>query len=643
MATSLDLGHSTDELGESSSVYSEASGDVDFEDLYRKYSKPKKNPVLPKFNSEFEDITQITTQWGSVEVFKTTDTQTRDRDGKKRPSETKFSDLQLEIQSPALQESMRQILKGFTSISLEKNPIVIPEPFAELYFCRHQIQSAIEKAQSPELMKELQLLVNFREKYMAKTISTIETSIKEGKIESENLWCLFPVGSVVILQNRHTPGSMLIWCVVVKSCDKIKGDRNDEWAIRVEFSGFDGEKICRAKGEFNMGHFYGSKEIRSLKAYPLDFHPQKEEVKKALIERGKRYVELCLDESQENKARAGYHCSYTGPFWCIKEDVVNFFEKPTKKIAGEEVPSKDLMITPPTIVAYSLSLKTWGMVRIDTLTPIDWSERVWGFLQLDAEKKTVVRGLIESHHDSSSEFDDFIPGKGRGLVFLLYGPPGCGKTMTAESAAESLHRPLYYFSGAELGIVGQSRDSVNAESVEAKLELIFKRTSRWKALLLLDEADVFITSRGGPDSTGTRNALTSVLLRLLEYQSGIIFLTTNRLLDFDKAVFSRVHVTLSFEALSAGQRRFIWEHMAEQTKHEFSDSDFSQLSLLPLDGRTIKNILRTASLHLKVRGKRERGACATKMRMIDIKAVLRFAIGDLDNEELQQKLSVHPN
>jgi hypothetical protein len=61
----------------------------------------------------------------------------------------------------------------------------------------------------------------------------------------------------------------------------------------------------------------------------------------------------------------------------------------------------------------------------------------------------------------------------------------------AESAAESLHRPLYYISGAELGML----HDIHAGSMEDKLELIFKRIARWEAILLFDEAESFVASR----------------------------------------------------------------------------------------------------------------------------------------------------
>lgn len=45
--------------------------------------------------------------------------------------------------------------------------------------------------------------------------------------------------------------------------------------------------------------------------------------------------------------------------------------------------------------------------------------------------KDALQGLIRGYSTHTVLFDDFIEGKGRVLVFLLHGPPGCGKTMTA--------------------------------------------------------------------------------------------------------------------------------------------------------------------------------------------------------------------
>jgi AAA+ superfamily predicted ATPase len=125
-----------------------------------------------------------------------------------------------------------------------------------------------------------------------------------------------------------------------------------------------------------------------------------------------------------------------------------------------------------------------------------------------------------------------------------------GKTLTAELIAEHLRRPLMPVSAGELG--------TTAETVEMRLPRIFKRASRWKAVLLLDEADVLLEQRSSQDIH--RNALVCVFLRTLEYYQGMMFLTTNRVGQIDDAIASRIHFELKYEKLSPEQRTNIWRY-----------------------------------------------------------------------------------
>ena len=134
------------------------------------------------------------------------------------------------------------------------------------------------------------------------------------------------------------------------------------------------------------------------------------------------------------------------------------------------------------------------------------------------------------------------------LTCYASGPPGVGKTLTAELIAEHLQRPLMPVSAGELG--------TTAETVELRLPRIFKRASRWKAVLLLDEADVLLEQRSSHDIH--RNALVCVFLRILEYYQGIMFLTTSRVGQIDDAIASRVHFKLKYEKLNLEQRTKIW-------------------------------------------------------------------------------------
>lgn len=101
---------------------------------------------------------------------------------------------------------------------------------------------------------------------------------------------------------------------------------------------------------------------------------------------------------------------------------------------------------------------------------------------------------------------------------VLHGPPGTGKTLTAEGISELLKCPLYMASAGELG--------TDSRYLESELQKILDICHAWGAILLLDEADVFLEKRNIHDIH--RNALVSIFLRQLEYFQGILFLTTNR-------------------------------------------------------------------------------------------------------------------
>ncbi|CEI60116.1 unnamed protein product [Fusarium venenatum] len=112
---------------------------------------------------------------------------------------------------------------------------------------------------------------------------------------------------------------------------------------------------------------------------------------------------------------------------------------------------------------------------------------------------------------------------------LLHGAPGVGKTTTAEGIAELFKKPLFQITCGDLG--------TTAREVEVELEKNFALASRWGCILLLDEADVFLSARNRMDFV--RNGLVA----------GILFLTTNRIGDFDEAFASRVHVSLYYPEL----------------------------------------------------------------------------------------------
>ncbi|KAL4957180.1 hypothetical protein BDW69DRAFT_43607 [Aspergillus filifer] len=260
--------------------------------------------------------------------------------------------------------------------------------------------------------------------------------------------------------------------------------------------------------------------------------------------------------------------------------------------AERDFTEEELLIASPVVLGFAFSEKLWLEFSISGVSDIEWNEDAFDSLVLPGNQKSIVKALVESHTFCAAQnIDDVIQGKGRGLVAVLHGPPGTGKTLTAEGIAELLKRPLYMVSAGELG--------TDSRTLEAELNKILDIAHSWGAVLLLDEADIFLEKRTIQDIH--RNALVSIFLRLLEYFQGILFLTTNRVETFDDAFQSRIHVALRYGDLTTKAKRSVWKMFLEKVQamdgvqtSNFTDKDFDMLSRHNLNGRQIKNSVRTA-------------------------------------------------
>ena len=248
---------------------------------------------------------------------------------------------------------------------------------------------------------------------------------------------------------------------------------------------------------------------------------------------------------------------------------------------------EELIISCPVTLGFAFSEKLWLEFCISGISDIQWNEKAFDSLVLPENQKSIVKALVSSHtFNDAQSIDDVIQGKGKGLVSVLHGPPGTGKTLTAEGIAELLKRPLYMVSVGELGM--------DSRTLETELNKILDIAHSWGAVLLLDEADIFLEKRTIQDIH--RNALVSIFLRLLEYFQGILFLTTNRVETFDDAFQSRIHVALRYGDLTPKAKRSVWKMFLEKVQEkqeqrlqmaQFSEKDFDALARHNLNGRQV--------------------------------------------------------
>lgn len=160
------------------------------------------------------------------------------------------------------------------------------------------------------------------------------------------------------------------------------------------------------------------------------------------------------------------------------------------------------------------------------------------------------------------------------------------KTLSAETVAETLKRPLYMIGVGELG--------TDPTELENSLVNVLNTAAAWNAVLLLDECDIFMEARQNMDVH--RNAMVGVFLRLLEYYPGIMFLTTNRVANIDEAFFSRISLAIQFPDLDVAKRYSIWQNIISLYGNSINikDIDIDALSRIDINGRQIKNSVRLA-------------------------------------------------
>ncbi|KAI3336583.1 P-loop containing nucleoside triphosphate hydrolase protein [Xylariaceae sp. AK1471] len=297
----------------------------------------------------------------------------------------------------------------------------------------------------------------------------------------------------------------------------------------------------------------------------------------------------------------------------------------SQEMNSEDLTKDELRLLPGTVYAYILRSRRYCKCDINLIEEIKLNTEAFDDLVLPKDHRILIKSLVERHSLGSRpvvqksekvredrptvEWSDsrlnssghgqqdtlsIVKGKGRGLIILLHGVPGVGKTSTAETIAEATGRPLLPVTCGDIG--------ENAAEVEKNLEQIFTNSHRWGCVLLLDEAEVFLTKRDIQHLS--RNSMVSVFLRALEFYSGILFLTTNRVGTIDEAFKSRIHISLYYPPLDWNTSKLIWQvnlkrsQTKVEAKHDeiikFAKKHFFKADHTRWNGRQIYNAVKTA-------------------------------------------------
>ncbi|KAH7106123.1 P-loop containing nucleoside triphosphate hydrolase protein [Auriculariales sp. MPI-PUGE-AT-0066] len=501
----------------------------------------------------------------------------------------------LQINSKWLKKECSKVIGNQGAVAWSSSRRVLV--FGSLRTRLHQLKQQQKTNESN--IEQFQCLLDFVRDECRLELDEYESMLARKDITFDHLGNLFIPDTIFMSTPAH-------WVIEAVYIDSTAEYTHDESVLPFGF----------AKMQFRIFSFKNTTKIFSgLPVFPMEYHPEKDHVCSKLVERGRRWEALdgihhmyytgntgrVMVNSRimiDNALYTEYHQSfaeilhpnrYSYNEWVGDSDNEDGDEETSteKHPLLSELEEEHLLIASPILYGFSFDDKRWLTFNVEQVRQIKWNDEAFANLVLPEFTKDLMRGLVESQ-SSTFQFDDFIEGKGRGIVICLAGSPGVGKTMSAESVSEHLRRPLYIVGGGELPI--------HASGLDQELTRIFKVGARWGAVVLIDEADVFLEKRSVHDLN--RNALVAVFLRQLEYFPGLLFLTTNRICSFDEAFQSRIHVSLKFNDLDEEARRKIWRafiaKIADTCAGPLTTLEENELASKKMNGRQIKNAVRTA-------------------------------------------------
>ncbi|KAF7302528.1 AAA family [Mycena chlorophos] len=492
---------------------------------------------------------------------------------------------EVDIKSVLLRDILLEILRD-----VEGSTLTLHQPrlnSQELFHCRRPLRKRLEDEKNkhesnPAVLSDIGVAMQFIGEDYPEILGAFDIDIRK-EISFDLLWALFPPNVLVYRSHVYTEQDQILIARTFEYLDS-PGDREQPCAVlECDVVTHDGSLFGFARELIKIPTFSGSRLIQNLSLFPLLWHPRADEITARAMQRGKKiaamprwtYHEISGPAMKEGPDRSSPEHKAekftTQGRVMIDPTAFRLFQPNCsfnfdvhRVLEPESLTDEQYLVCSPVLLGFCFGAKQWGGFAMDRLAD------------------------VICHKMHSAKFDDVVEGKGKGLIGLFSGSPGCGKTLTAEAVAEATHRPLYPISAGELG--------TNPTDVDKQLTLVLQIAQTWDAVLLLDEAEVFLQQRAKGDLA--RNALVSIFLRQLEYYQGILILTTNLIEQCDPAFESRLHFSIYYPELGVDSRRQIWRtFLGRAMGHAISSiasEDLDRLAKIPLNGRQIKNTVSNA-------------------------------------------------
>ncbi|KAI0857493.1 P-loop containing nucleoside triphosphate hydrolase protein [Xylaria cubensis] len=467
-------------------------------------------------------------------------------------------------------EELRSLLHFVFHGSVDSSDLQIPSPYWPLFYNYTQLDEIGHDLfqGKEEQTAYLDLLLGWIRNQFNLEFRAYEDFKTDKKIFYDYLWTLFPPKSIVY---NKTLGRFRAFRV--ESGHYVEGSQDNPPCFKLFMGETEMNLLIPKRAELHLD---------DMEVKRLDLNENANVLTQSLIAQGKSF-ERCIWQHYGQysgfalkKTERGYdQLSIQGRIMIDCKTYLRFnpndrvyIEKPLiyfrRTASGEHEPSDRLsddqaLITNSTVRGFSFAANKFLELFVNNIQSIEYPHD-FDEVDIGPVAESTLKGVVSYHARNRNGISYVENGSRQGLVCLLHGPRGAGKTLTVECVADHVKRPLYT-----------------------------------KAVLMIDDVDVFLEPQTSLDFH--RNAMITIFRRMLDNYEGLLFLTTTRVTAIDSSFMSRIHIPIHYKDLDPHKRLELWRNLYLAAPgvvdlDEEHEKRLRPLVLYDFNGRQIENIVK---------------------------------------------------